>query len=124
MNRRLHPTAARGGELMDEAARLTPCAFDFSIQWSARDVISQRDQWVAGWYPNHRSHLSGDTLLDATVMGRGDTAADALLALLGKRHRLPRTGHEIDANPDDPQYGYCRACGWSGNLATLPERSR
>lgn len=75
---------------MDEAARLTPDGWDFSIQWSAHDVIAGRAEWVAGWYPTFRSHLTGDEVLDATILGRGETAVDALDRLLGQSGRLPR----------------------------------
>jgi hypothetical protein len=75
---------------MDEAARRTPDGWDFSVQWSANDVIAQRPEWVAMWTPTFRVNLSGDALLDATVIGRGPTASEALTALLDLEHRLPR----------------------------------
>jgi len=90
MNARTMPTVANAGRLMDEAARLTPPGWDFAITWTDRDVVSGRAEWVAGWYPTHRAGLSGDTLLDATRVARGETAADALAALLDRAGGLPR----------------------------------
>jgi hypothetical protein len=95
------PTTANAGRLMDDAARLTPPGWDFSIQWSGADLIAGRGAWMSGWYPTHRSGLTGDAALDATVIGRGPTAADALDRLLAQSGRLPRWSHDYDRSIDE-----------------------
>jgi hypothetical protein len=82
---------------MDEAARRTPDGWDFSLQWSANDD-TQRAEWVAMWIPTFRTHLRGDEALDATVIGRGSTAPEALTVLLDGEYRLPR-GFALKGKP-------------------------
>lgn len=84
------PVNSAIGDLLDEAARLTPAGFDFAIQWSARDVISDRAEWIAGWYPTFRAHLDPDEAIDAAVIARGAFANEALANLLELKWRLPR----------------------------------